>query len=141
MPEKSSNQHRDIALKSAFDQLEMVVEETERFVRQHEDDDDVVYNIVLLTSEAVTNAIEHGNALDESKNVVLGFKVAGEFVTVSVQDEGEGFKASSVPNPLDRENLFSDGGRGLYLMEALADEIRYEDGGRRVVMRFRRSRK
>ncbi|MBN4056148.1 ATP-binding protein [Rhodothermus sp. AH-315-K08] len=141
MPEELPDTRKELVVRSEFENLDSVVQETEDFVRLHEGDDDVVYNIMLLTSEAVTNAMEHGNGLDPSKEVKIAFEAGTDHLIISVQDQGNGFSEEGVPNPLDDENLLAEGGRGLYLMHALADEIRYEDGGRRVVMRFSRSGK
>ncbi len=141
MPEYLPDMHKELVVKSEFEHLDLVVQETEDFVRLHEGDDDVVYNIMLLTSEAVSNAMEHGNGLDPFKEVKIAFEVGTEHLIVSIQDQGRGFSEAAVPDPLAEANLLAEGGRGLYLMHELADEIRYEDGGRRVVMRFSRSGK
>ena len=49
-----------------------------------------------------------------------------------VEDEGEGFEREEIADPLASENLLEDGGRGIFLIERMADEVIYENGGRRV---------
>jgi serine/threonine-protein kinase RsbW len=120
--------------------MDQVVDETEEFLRPLGLEEELAYNIVMLTTEAVTNAIEHGNAMDESKNVVLEFEANEVRVQITVEDEGEGFKESDVPDPLAQENIMSEGGRGIFLMRELADQITYEKGGRAIVMRFQTPR-
>lgn len=93
---------------------------------------------MLLTSEAVTNAIEHGNAFDESKSVVLEFISRDSLLEVWVEDEGGGYVRSEVADPLSEEHLLSEGGRGIFLIEHLADEVRYSNNGRRIGMLFGR---
>ncbi|MFT5143069.1 MAG: serine/threonine-protein kinase RsbW [Rhodothermales bacterium] len=128
--------HRRLELQSSWDHLDRVVEETEAFLLPLGLDEELAYNIVMLTTEAVTNAIEHGNAMDDTKTVVIVFEANEVGVRVTVEDEGEGFTSSDIPDPLAQENLLAEGGRGIFLMRELADEITYEKGGRAIVMRF-----
>ncbi|NKN80562.1 ATP-binding protein, partial [Weissella cibaria] len=58
-----------VVMASEHFQLERIIQLAEEFVRGHESDEDFVYRVVLLTSEAFTNAIEHGNRLDPDKKV------------------------------------------------------------------------
>lgn len=125
-----------MTLRSSFDELEQVVDATESFFAPHTADEDLLYQLVLLTSEAVTNAIEHGNGLDESKEVYLVLEVADASYSIRVRDEGEGFDPGAVQDPLLRENLLSEGGRGLFLIEQMADEVEYLHGGREVCIRL-----
>lgn len=134
----SSTDRLDLTLQSSFDDLEQVVDVAESFFSSRSSDDDFVYKAVLLASEAVTNGIEHGNRLDESKTVKLAFLALSDAFEIHVEDEGEGFVREQVADPLEEENILGDGGRGIFLIERLADEVRYENGGRRVVIRFLR---
>ncbi len=127
----------DLKYPSVFAHLETIVEETQAFLEAHlPEDDDLVYKIVLLISEAATNAMEHGNQMDESKHVTVHVQAHSAYVEVEVADEGEGFNPESVADPLSEDNLFSDSGRGLFLMEEMADAVEYKDEGRRLWMRF-----
>ena len=118
--------------------LEAAVHEAETFFKSHIEDEDLVYNMVLLTSEVVTNGMEHGNGFDPSKKVIIEFLVDERRAQITVEDEGGGFTRGSVPNPLENSHLLDDGGRGLFLLEALADEVHYELGGRRTRVVFNR---
>lgn len=128
------SQRLHLVLPTDLSVLERVVDDTEAFLSDRFEDDDFVYRAVLLTTEAVTNAIEHGNALDAEKCVTLDVSCDGDLCTIVVEDEGEGFARAEVANPLASEHLLDDGGRGLFLIEAMANEVRYENGGRRVVV-------
>jgi serine/threonine-protein kinase RsbW len=119
--------------------LEAAVLEAETFFKSHIADDDLVYNIVLLTSEVVTNGMEHGNDFDLAKKVTVEFIVDEESAQITVEDEGTGFARDRVPNPLENSHLLDDGGRGLFLLESLADEVHYELGGRRTRVVFKRT--
>ena len=133
------NQTESLTISSRFENLEEVVERAQAFFSGVSSDEDFVYNAVLLTSEAVTNAIEHGNSLDESKSVRIEFISTDESHQLWVEDEGEGFSPGEVKDPLRDENLLADGGRGIFLIEHIADEVRYEKGGRRIGMLFHRN--
>ncbi len=125
-------------LKTSFEELDRVIDETEAFFSRFTDDEDLVQKIMLLTTEAVSNAIEHGNALDETKSVILEFVCGAKLLEVWVEDEGEGFDRSTVADPLSSDGLLQDGGRGIFLIEQLADEVHYGNNGRRIGMKFGR---
>lgn len=128
----------NLSIRSEFEELDRVVDETESIMSTLLSDDDKVYNAVLLVSEAVTNAIEHGNKMDPDKEVEMNIWTTDEYVDITVQDQGEGFASGEVENPLDQSNLLEDHGRGIFLMKQLADALTIEDDGRRVRMRFAR---
>ncbi|MEM8486982.1 MAG: ATP-binding protein [Bacteroidota bacterium] len=135
---KKSTTHLHIDCSSEFEHLDRIVDETEAFLGGLITDPEFAYKIVLLVSEAATNAIEHGNALDVSKQVKLDVKVIPSKVTITVEDEGEGFERTAVQNPTADENLLIDGGRGLFFIEEMADDVSYELNGRRVNIVFNR---
>ncbi len=118
-------------------QLERVVELAEEFVGAHVSDDELVYKIVLLTSEAFNNAIEHGNHLDPEKKVTVEFSALPDRIEIWIEDQGNGFVREELGDPLDRKNLLDDSGRGIFLIEQMADEVVYEGEGRRIGMIFR----
>ena len=123
-------------LESDLSGIERVVEDTETFLAGRIEDDDLRYRVVLLATEAVTNAIEHGNKFDPEKRVLYRLEVSAKKVEVVVQDQGPGFDPETTDDPRANENLLRDGGRGLLFMQTLADEIRFEDDGRRVCLTF-----
>ena len=127
-----------LVLPSDYESLDRIVDESDAFMAAHSDDDDFNHRVVLLTSEAVTNAIEHGNRLDPDKTIEVELEVFPERVDVSVLDQGSGFDREGVADPLDEGNLLNEGGRGLFLIESLADEVRFELDGRRIRMTLRR---
>ena len=127
-----------LVMASEHIQVEKAVDHAESFVSAHIEDDDFVYRVALLTSEAVTNALEHGNSLDPDKKIIVEFSAEEDRIEVDVQDEGKGFNRTEVRDPLHTDNLLEDGGRGIYLIEMMADEVFYELDGRRVRMVFKR---
>lgn len=93
-------------------------------------------DILISLTEAVNNAIIHGNKNDESKNVHIHVREKDKGLAFCVTDEGVGFNPSRVPDPTCAENIECCGGRGVYIMKALSDDITFEDEGRTVEMYF-----
>jgi len=99
-------------------------------------DDDIYGNIMIAVTESVNNAIRHGNALQNNKNVFISLNLEQDIITFTVQDQGPGFDFENLPDPTAPENLDKPGGRGIFLMKHLADEVKFKDDGRLVEMRF-----
>jgi serine/threonine-protein kinase RsbW len=94
--------------------------------------EDVTSNLMLLASEAITNAIVHGNKTDPSKLVKIKIKIEPDKIITHVADEGEGFNPEEIKDPLKEENLLSASGRGVYLIKELSDEVEYLNEGREI---------
>src|SRR4051812_18016702 len=92
------------------------------------------FAIKLALEEALINAIKHGNGLDPSKKVHIEAKVSPQQFEITIEDEGPGFKRTAVPDPTLEENLEKCSGRGILLMEAYMNSVRWSHGGRRVKM-------
>jgi len=99
-------------------------------------DDDMYGNIMIAVTEAVNNAIKHGNANDKSKNVFLSLFLDDSMLRFVIKDEGTGFDYANLPDPTAPENLEKLGGRGIFLMKHLSDEVQFKDGGRVVELSF-----
>lgn len=98
--------------------------------------DDVYGNIMIAVIESVNNAILHGNQTDKKKNVRLSAQLLEGEITFSISDEGNGFDFKDLPDPTAPENIQKVGGRGIFLMKNLADEIQFKDNGRTVQLTF-----
>lgn len=94
-------------------------------------------NVLISLTEAVNNAIIHGNGKDKRKKVQVCFEKRGNGIAFQVSDEGEGFDYNNLPDPTAPENLERCGGRGVFMMRQLCDDMRYTNNGRTVEMRFR----
>lgn len=102
--------------------------------------EDRIMSVELALQEALANAIRHGCAGDTSRHVqcVVTCDDVGDVVIV-VRDPGTGFEASTIANPLAPENVLKPGGRGIFLINQLMDEVDFRDGGRELQMRKRRA--
>lgn len=99
-------------------------------------EDDIYGNIMIAVTEAVNNAIRHGNASDSKKNVKLSLALEDSLVKFKVEDEGKGFDYHNLPDPTAPENISKPGGRGIFLMKHLSDEVVFKEGGRIVELGF-----
>jgi serine/threonine-protein kinase RsbW len=112
------------------------VDELMRFVAKYRSKEDSELEIEMALREALANAILHGNQEDPHKRVYVTCRcTTDEEVSITVQDEGQGFNSNVVPDPTAPENRLVKHGRGIYLIKTLMDEVRFERGGAVVYMR------
>lgn len=101
---------------------------------QYKISDDIYANIMVAVTESVNNAIRHGNNGDKDKNVNLTLILEEKSIKFVVEDEGNGFDFNNLPDPTAPENLEKPGGRGIFLMQNLCDELNFLNEGRTVEM-------
>ena len=96
-------------------------------------------NFRVGLTEALSNAMLYGNGSDPQKRVRVEVDIRVEEVAVRVTDQGSGFDPTTVPDPTLPDNISKTGGRGIFLMRALMDEVRFNDQGNSVtlVLRFK----
>ena len=94
-------------------------------------------NVLVSVTEAVNNAIVHGNKEDKNKKVKIQLRKNKKSVRFVIEDEGAGFDFSSLPDPTSPENINKVKGRGIFLIKNLADKAKFKDGGRVVDMLFK----
>ncbi len=94
-------------------------------------------NVLVSVTEAVNNAIVHGNKEDKNKKVRLGLKQNKKSVRFIVEDEGMGFDHNTLPDPTNPKNIEKVKGRGIFLIKSLSDKTTFKQGGRVVEMLFK----
>ncbi len=112
-----------------------VVEQIMEVIRQQGCAEHSEFEIEVSLYEALANAVEHGCGHDPEKKVEV--VVACEEhrgMIIVVRDPGPGFDPESVPSPIVGENIYADGGRGIFLINQLMDEVRYEKNGTEIWM-------
>ncbi len=97
-------------------------------------DDEKFGSLLVVVTEAVNNAIIHGNKRKSSKKVLLTCTRRGHVLVVKVKDEGRGFNPSVIPNPVHEDNLLRESGRGVFLMNQLMEKVSYNANGNEVTM-------
>ena len=95
----------------------------EKITRKLAFDENERMDIAIAVTEAVNNALEHGNRLVVDKLVTLRFEVTETYLRIVVRDEGGGFSMDGVADPLAPENLTKPNGRGLLIVDSLMDEV------------------
>ncbi len=97
-------------------------------------DDEKFGSLLVVVTEAVNNAIIHGNRRNPSKKVVVTCERREKVLIVKVKDEGKGFNPHTVPNPVHEDNLLRESGRGVFLMHQLMETVSFNENGNEVTM-------
>ena len=98
--------------------------------------DEVTDRMLLAVGEAVANSIEHGNGANPDRHITLGWQKEDGGGWLSVEDEGPGLTLGRLKNARLPENALQAGGRGLFIIKELTDDIRLEAEGRRLMLWF-----
>jgi serine/threonine-protein kinase RsbW len=89
-------------------------------------DDGMMHRLLVSCTEAVNNAIVHGNKTDPEKKVMIRCVVRKKTLTLYVKDEGKGFDPESLQDPRDDKNLLKENGRGVFLIRSLMDKVKFK---------------
>lgn len=113
----------------------------EQLIDQLKDDlqlsDDIYGNMLVSVTEAVNNAIVHGNRLDPDKKVHIRLTSDDRYLIFTITDEGKGFDYNNLPDPTAPENLEKPTGRGVFLMKNLSDLVVFNALGNEVEIHFK----
>jgi len=120
-------------LRNSLNKLEEFLDSIMKYVRI---DQRKFTNIIVTLSEALTNAIIHGNKFQRSKLVYLEANLYPDSLSFSLVDEGSGFDLIAVKDPLKEENLFTLHGHGILIMKYLSDSLSYSEEGRKINISF-----
>lgn len=93
-------------------------------------------NILIAVTEAVNNAIQHGNKNNPSKYVNIQVEHKNNKLIFTISDEGNGFDFHNIPDPRTPENLSKITGRGIFIMKNLSDELYFKEPGNKVKIVF-----
>jgi len=125
-----------ISIPSLIENIQVIESFIDNAKEAFEINDDLYGNIMISVTECISNAIVHGNQSESSKLVHLELQMEPGLLRCSIEDEGIGFDFNQLPDPTDPENLEKTGGRGIFLMKHLSDEVKFEDGGKKTVLSF-----
>jgi serine/threonine-protein kinase RsbW len=129
---------KELAIESNFDEINRVEALITESCGSLGVSDDAYGNVLIAVTEAVNNAIEHGNK--RSRELVVSVLLGDnphEFC-YAVKDQGQGFDFANLPDPTAPENMLKENGRGVFLMQSLADEVVFEHGGSHVYIYFKK---
>lgn len=118
------------------DELALIPRLLESFRADCPMSDSQFFNLVVAITEAVNNAIVHGNRLDTGRMVRYAVECREDGVHCIVEDEGEGFEVEDIADPVSPENLLQEGGRGIFLIKALMQHFHAERTARGMRIEF-----
>lgn len=98
--------------------------------------EDLYGNVLIAVTEAVNNAIIHGNSFNLNKSVIIEVIQDDESFTFRIIDEGNGFDYMHLPDPTAPENIEKENGRGIFLIQNLSDCLDFEEDGKVAVITF-----
>ncbi|PCI98997.1 MAG: ATP-binding protein [Flavobacteriales bacterium] len=127
---------QQIELPSTLESLSEIENFIEAICEQNKFGEDHYGNILIALTEAVNNAITHGNKLNPDKKVNLNMETTTKDVEFTIKDEGAGFDYDNIPDPTLPENIEKLSGRGVFLMKSLADDVVFEENGSTIKLRF-----
>jgi serine/threonine-protein kinase RsbW len=94
-------------------------------------------NILVAVTEAVTNAILHGNKKNPEKQVRISFKGVPNGLCFTIRDQGNGFDYRNIPNPMDAlEGQEENFGNGIFLIRSLSDQVSFNAKGNSIEIIF-----
>ena len=96
------------------------------------------HDLLVSLTEAVNNAIIHGNKCDPEKPVMIDIESTPKQITCVIHDHGGGFDPADIPDPRLPENLLNEGGRGVFLIRHLSDSVEFSatNNGMAVVITY-----
>jgi len=133
---KKTNEKLLIEIPSALQELVKIEQLSNDIAKKMDLCDDQKDNLAIAVTEAVGNAIVHGNKKDSSKTVSIEFILNPGSVTCTVKDQGSGFKIDELSNPLAPQNLMKESGRGIFILKALMDDVSYSFSPRGTTVTF-----
>ena len=126
-----------LVLASRFENIEVAERALRDLCGEAGCDGDDLYWIITALREALANAVRHGNHSDPGRKVKVEYSVDGRTVSIRIEDEGEGFDPTSIPDPTDPENLLRPTGRGIFYMQQFMNQVEFSrspSGGTSVLM-------
>lgn len=132
----SKMQNQQLELDSASESIHIVEKLIDTICANYKVNEDHYGNILVAVTEAVNNAIYHGNKAKNDKKIFVAFASSKKAISFTVRDEGEGFDFKNLPDPTDPKNIEKPSGRGVFLMQQLADDVKFTEKGRCVSLSF-----
>lgn len=126
----------EISIPSNFESVPEVEKLVDKVCKDLSVNEDYYGNVLIAVTEAVNNAILHGNANTPDLNVKVAVGDEPTSFCFNVKDNGRGFDFNNLPDPTAPENIEKENGRGIFLMKNLSDEVEFEDYGRSVNIYF-----
>jgi len=125
-----------ISIPSLIENIKIIESFIDNAREKFDINDDIYGNIMISVTECISNAIIHGNESNKNKLVHLELLIEDELLKFIIEDEGAGFDFNEQQDPTAPENIEKPGGRGIFLIKHLSDDVKFEDGGKKTVLSF-----
>jgi serine/threonine-protein kinase RsbW len=109
----------------------------EDHLKEHGIDEDSIADLAISATELINNAIIHGNKSNPDKIVTIELEFSDKHLSISITDQGPGFKPENIPSPISDENILKEAGRGIFIVRSLVDDLQVEEppeGGTRMII-------
>ncbi len=126
-----------ILIRSDIAQLKLVETFLLEIFQEYNLDQKNFNKVFLCISEAVVNAIEHGNGNDSNKMVFVGIDVNEDLMDIYVKDEGKGFNIENIQDPTAIPNIKKESGRGIHIIKSLSNGILFNNKGNFVQIKVK----
>ncbi len=134
---QENNYMLSMQLPSKSESINLLENFIESLRKTYDISDEVYANILITLTEAVNNAIFHGNKSSDNKKVYLNLEIVNKRKLIfTIADEGDGFDYESVVDPTLEENLELQGGRGIFIIKHLADNFIFNKKGNEIELHF-----
>lgn len=121
----STTSRVSFTLDSTLDSVNKIEQTAEQYAQRAGFDEDTIPHIAMAVREAAVNAVLHGNAYDVSKHVTASFETNSDALVIRITDQGPGLDPTTLPDPLAPENILRGSGRGIFLIRAFMDEVKF----------------
>lgn len=125
MAGRRKSKEYSLVFPSQVEYIEKVEALTEKACAHAKFSEDERDSMAIAVTEAVNNAILHGNKKNPDKNVHVTISATVDTVRVVILDEGDGFNPQKIDNPLEPQNLLKESGRGVFIVRSLMDEVSF----------------
>jgi serine/threonine-protein kinase RsbW len=127
-----------LQLPSRIDSITIVENFIDELSTKYGFSDELYANVLTCLSEAVVNAIIHGNRENLDKKVYINLEVIeGKRLIFTISDEGDGFDFNNLPDPTAPENIENLTGRGVFIIKKLADQCIFNSKGNELELHFK----
>ena len=127
---------RKLILPSSIEKVEDAAYFAEKAAKDMKFSEGDIDDIAIALTEAVSNAMSHGNKNIKSKNVTIIIDQKAGYMEISVTDEGGGFNPENVDDPLLPENLLKESGRGIFILNSLMDSVEFSTNDKGTTIRL-----
>ena len=124
--DRNGEHHTKLTVPSLPESVETVEQLVEEHIRSLNFSDEECDSIAIAVTEAVNNAIYHGNKQDPDKMVEFEMFSYKDEVRFIIRDQGTGFDPKGLPDPLLPENLLKESGRGIFIVKSLMDKVEFD---------------